>query len=172
MFLNGSSGAVKRWSAGGALQGATTFQFGYPLAITATPAVPGGRPSVTDCTANVDPNCDRKHQRIGAGPSGRMVQHQLLQRARDPWTFGNESRDRSRSAWSRHQQLEHGPLQEDGITEQVALTFRAEAFNLFNRVSLSSPIRRLNHLGQQPVWQGDHAGNQPRLIQLALRLYF
>ncbi len=55
------------------------------------------------------------------------------------------------------------------ITEQVGLQFRTEVFNLFNRVQFNSPGLQLGN-PQFGVVSGQY--NDPRLIQLALRLLF
>src|SRR5690606_34575943 len=59
-FLNNASGVVNQLVSGWSVNGATTFQAGFPLAISAAGAA-GGWPLVGyGLRANVDPNCNRQ----------------------------------------------------------------------------------------------------------------
>ena len=55
------------------------------------------------------------------------------------------------------------------ITERIALEFRSEMFNLFNRTQFSAPNSQLNS-GSFGVVSGQ--SNNPRLLQFALRLHY
>ena len=55
------------------------------------------------------------------------------------------------------------------ITERSALRFRAEVFNLTNRVQFSAPNTTA---GSTPFGVVTGQANNPRLVQLALRLKF
>jgi hypothetical protein len=55
------------------------------------------------------------------------------------------------------------------ITERVGMQFRTEVFNLFNRVQFGYPGTSLG-TPQFGVISGQY--NNPRLVQLALRLLF
>ena len=54
----------------------------------------------------------------------------------------------------------------------VNMTLRAEAFNLFNRTQFGLPGRTVTTAAQSTLGQVTSQLNQPRLIQLALRLTF
>ncbi len=56
-----------------------------------------------------------------------------------------------------------------GFREGARLEFRAEAFNLFNRVQFAAPAMTV---GQQNFGQITSQANAPREAQLALKLYF
>jgi hypothetical protein len=55
------------------------------------------------------------------------------------------------------------------INEQVNLQFRAEFFNLFNRVRFSPPVTTVDNANFGKILAQQ---NQPRLIQFSLRLDF
>ncbi len=55
------------------------------------------------------------------------------------------------------------------FTEQLRLDFRAEAFNLLNRVVFSNPNTNLNATAFGTV---TGQSNTPRQMQFALKLYF
>ena len=55
---------------------------------------------------------------------------------------------------------------------RVNLTFRAEAFNLFNRTQFGLPDRTVTTAAQSNLGRITSQLNQPRLMQLAFRLTF
>ena len=55
------------------------------------------------------------------------------------------------------------------ISERFSLAFRAEAYNIFNRVQFSPPNTQP---GNATFGQVTAQYNQPRLLQFALRLTF
>jgi hypothetical protein len=58
------------------------------------------------------------------------------------------------------------------ISERFNLEFRAEAFNLFNRVQFGPPNTIATTAANNTFGQITTQLNQPRLLQLALRLRF
>jgi hypothetical protein len=54
----------------------------------------------------------------------------------------------------------------------VTLTLRAEAFNLFNRVQFGMPNGTVSTAATSTFGQVTSRRNQPRLVQLAMRLTF
>jgi hypothetical protein len=58
------------------------------------------------------------------------------------------------------------------ITERFNLEFRAEAFNLFNRVQFGTPDRGQTTSANNTFGQITSQQNNPRLLQMALRLRF
>ena len=55
---------------------------------------------------------------------------------------------------------------------RVDLTLRAEAFNLFNRVQFGPPNTQVTTAANSTFGQVTTQANQPRLMQLAVRLSF
>jgi hypothetical protein len=56
-----------------------------------------------------------------------------------------------------------------GFREGAKLEFRAETFNLFNHVQFGAPN---SSIGQSSFGQITSQANNPRVAQLALKLYF
>lgn len=86
-----------------------------------------------------------------------------------PWEFGNEPRVDPDLRGPGIANYDISLSKATPITERINLSFRAEFFNVFNRVQFSPP-------GTQPgsatVGQITAQYNQPRLVQFGLRLSF
>jgi hypothetical protein len=81
--------------------------------------------------------------------------------------FGNESRTDPNLRSSGINNWDVSLFKSTPIAERIALQFRAEFFNLFNRVQFGSPGTAL---GTAQFGLVTSQLNQPRLIQFALRL--
>ena len=87
--------------------------------------------------------------------------------------FGNESRNDSVLRGHGINNWNMALSKKTSITEQVALTFRAEAFNLFNKPgAFAKPNTQANTSASSQFGKVTTQPNQPRLVQLALRLTF
>jgi hypothetical protein len=170
MFLNSTSGIVSRLVSGWTVNGATTFQAGFPLGLsvqsgTSTNGWPlygyGLRPNVTA-------GCDRT---VGGSAQSRLKGWFNTSCFTTPtaWNFGDESRTDPILRGDGVNNWNLALAKKTSITEQVGLTFRAEAFNLFNRVQFGKPNQSL---GNSQFGVVTSQINDPRLIQLALRLTF
>lgn len=85
-----------------------------------------------------------------------------------PYHFGNAARmsgARTKPMLNEDVSL----LKDTGLTERVKLQFRAEAFNVFNRVVFGFPQR---NLGSSDFGQIFTQQNKPRVLQLGLKLLF
>jgi hypothetical protein len=175
MFLNNSSGLVSRLVSGWSVNGATTFQFGFPLGLGVQSGTSGnGWPTYG---YGLHPN----YVPTAAGCNGdRTVDGSAQSRlegwfntkcfaAPKPWNFGDESRTDPILSGDGVNNWNLALSKKTAITEQVGLTFRAEAFNLFNRVQFGKPNQSV---GNSQFGVVTSQINDPRLIQLALRLSF
>ena len=63
-------------------------------------------------------------------------------------------------------------LKKTSITERTNLEFRAEIFNLFNRVQFGQPNLTVTTAANATTGQVFTQINTPRLVQFALRLVF
>lgn len=98
-----------------------------------------------------------------------------------PYTFGNVPRNIGNLRTKPGMAENAGLLKHTRLTERVRMQFRAEAFNLFNRVQFASPYtnvgaydpNRPGHISRNQNF-GFFSGqaNDPRVIQLALKLLF
>ena len=86
-----------------------------------------------------------------------------------PWEFGNEPRVDPNLRSQGIANYDFSLSKATSITERISLSFRAEAFNLFNRVQFSPPNTQP---GSATFGQVTAQYNQPRLIQFGLRLSF
>jgi hypothetical protein len=84
-----------------------------------------------------------------------------------PYTFGDLGRNSLRSDWFRN--LDCSLFRRFPIGDDVALTFRLEAFNAFNNVVFASPGNAINGPNFGVVTL---TANSPKQVQLALKLVF
>ncbi|MBY0503881.1 MAG: carboxypeptidase-like regulatory domain-containing protein [Bryobacteraceae bacterium] len=164
-FLNSTNGAVSRVVGGWGVNGVTTFQSGNPLnltmAVNTTNSQGGGqRPNSTGTTANL------------TGAAQDRLSRWFDTSAFTPtpaFQFGNVARSLSRVRSHGIANYDFTVFKNTAITERVGLQFRAEIFNLFNRVQFNYPGTAMGN-PQFGVVSGQY--NNPRLVQLALRLIF
>jgi hypothetical protein len=85
------------------------------------------------------------------------------------FTFGNTSRTLPDIRTHGVNNWDFAVFKKTGITEQVKLEFRAEFFNLFNRVQFGYPGMTM---GVASFGVVSSQWNGPRQVQMALRLTF
>jgi hypothetical protein len=167
-FLSGAKGVTGKLISGWGLDGVLTLQRGFPLFVTASQNLAnafGGtsRPNVN----GQDPNMDS-----GSAVSrlGRWFNTSVFSQPA-PFTFGNGPRTlpnvRSQGIDNFDFALFKGT--KFGPEDRIGLQFRAEVFNLANRVQFGYPGTAF---GTPQFGIVSTQLNQPRLIQLALRLAF
>jgi hypothetical protein len=167
-FLNGGNSVVQRASSGWSVSGAATFQDGLPLALTATPNVAGFGLGLRP---NVVPGCNAKLD----GPAQSRLNgwfNTSCFTVPASYTLGNESRTDAVLRSHGTNNINASLLKKTAITEKVNLEFRAEVFNLFNRVQFGLPNTTVTTAANPTTGFVTTQINQPRLIQLALRLAF
>lgn len=168
-FLSSLNSVADRFVSGWGINGVSTFQKGFPLGFTATPNQLSGfnyglRPNVVPgCTARLtgsaqsrinkwfDTSCFTVPASFTLGNAGRS----------DPSVRGPGINNFNFALFKR-----------TAITERFNLEFRAEVFNLFNRVQFGQPNRTATTASNATFGQITTQLNDPRLIQLALRLRF
>ena len=167
-YLSNANGLVQSTIGGWGIQGTTTIQSGFPLhfstSVNQTNSFGGGsRPNVAAGCEAATPGSAT--QRLAAWFNTSCFSQP------DAFTFGNEPRvDPSLRAagmanWD-FAAVKNFPVGPDG---RLKFTFRAEFFNLFNRVQFGYPGQSF---GAQGFGQVTSQYNQPRLIQFALRAGF
>jgi len=167
-YLANANGLVQSVVGGWGVQGTTTLQTGFPLHFTTnqnnTHSFGGGsRPNaVVGCQKSVDGP-------IQAKLNNYFNTSCFTQPA--PFTFGNESRTDPNlrspgiADWN-FAAVKRFPLSSEGRTN---LVFRAEFFNIFNRVQFGYPNQSL---GNTAFGRITSQVNNPRLVQFALQLKF
>jgi len=168
-FLNGGNGAVQKFSSGWSVSGTSTFQMGYPLALSASPNNASGfglglRP-------NVVPGCD---PRVSGSAQSRLRGGFNVSCYSVPaaYTLGNLSARDPVLRGHGMNNFNFSLLKKTSITERFNLEFRGEIFNLFNRVQFGLPNTGVTTAANPTTGYITRQINQPRLIQLALRLIF
>jgi hypothetical protein len=163
-FAGSASGVTGKLVSGWGLEGIVTFQSGLPLRLTSQPNTTnsfggGSRPNSTGTSAAIS---GPAQERLGRWfDTGAFT-------APPPFTFGNvgrtlpDVRAHGINNWDVGV-FKNTPLSPDG---RLNLQFRAEFFNLANRVQFGFPGQTLGN-PQFGVVSGQV--NEPRLVQLALR---
>jgi hypothetical protein len=181
-FGGGATGVVGKLISGWSLNGVGTIQSGFPLAFTATPNLIG---SGYGLRPNVDPNCDktvsgsaldRLDQWFNTScftvPNAGFVAANASTNPAQRWQLGNaprvdpDLRGHALNNWNM------AVSKTTPIQGRVNLTFRAEAFNLFNRTQFGPPDTQATTAAQSTFGRVTRQLNQPRLMQLAFRLAF
>lgn len=165
MFGANMSGIGGKLISGWGVNGITTFQSGNPLPISVsantTNSFGGGqRPNRTSAA-------------IGLGGSAQSRLGQWFNTAAfstpAAYTFGNAARTMPDMRSQGIANYDFTLFKNTQITERVGIQFRAEVFNLFNRVRFAYPGTSLGTT-QFGVVSGQL--NDPRLVQFALRALF
>jgi len=170
-LLRDVSGIADKLISGWAINGITTFQSGFPLNMQASATVLSSTFGAGTARPNIVPGC----------------QIQLEGRAQDrlnkwfntacftaPSSFGYGNAPRTLNVRGMGiSNFDFALAKNTTITERLRVQFRAEAFNVFNRVQFNPPgtVFGISTFGVTSASVASQA-NQPRLIQLALKLEF
>src|SRR5262249_28328458 len=167
-FLNVSNAYTSKLVSGWTVSGDSTFQEGFPLALTATP-------NVTGFNLGLRPNV-----RQGCNPQTIVSATSRLNDWVNPacfavpaaYTLGNESQTDPRLRGPGTNNFNVALFKKTQIKERFMLEFRSEVFNLFNRVQFGMPNTTITTAANPTTGYITTQINQPRLIQLALRLIY
>jgi Carboxypeptidase regulatory-like domain len=178
-LLGNSNGFVDRLVGGWTLNGIATFQDGFPIAFqdatanaleanfaagNAGPGLPAGvtRPNYT-------PGCAKT---ISGSPINKLTKYFNTSCFTVPaaYQFGNEPRVDDTLRAQGIDNFDLSVAKKVAITERVGFEFRAESFNLFNRVQFAPPTAQADAPSTFGVVSTQV--NQPRLLQLSGRVNF
>ena len=167
-FLRGGNSVVQKFSSGWSVSGNSTFQEGFPLALTATPNVTGFNLGLRP---NVVPGCNPV---VSGSAQSRLKNWFNVSCFTVPaaYTLGSESLTDPVLRGPGIANFDFALLKRTPITERLKLEFRTEVFNLFNRVQFGQPNTVVTTAGNPTTGFITTQVNQPRLIQLALRVVF
>ncbi len=168
-FLSGVTGLADKVISGWAVNGVSTFQKGFPLGFTSTPNLTnsfGGnsRPNlVADCVRNVE-----------GAVQGRINKffNTACYTAPAAYTFGNASRTDAAVRGPGIANYDFSLVKKTSFRERYSLEFRAEIFNLFNRVQFGRPNTAQTVSANNTFGVITTQANGPRLIQMAMHLRF
>lgn len=166
-FLPNLSGVANRIVGGWTLNGVSIFQKGFPIAITALSnalAQFNGGTLRPDVVAGCDPN-------IGGSAQSRINRWFNTACYTQPgnFSFGNEARSDPKLRGPGMANFDFAVNKKLAMTERVNMNFRVEFFNVMNRVQFYMPASQVGNANFGVITS---AANNPRLVQLALRLAF
>jgi len=171
-FLANTSGFEEKLVSGWSIAGITTFASGFPLSIiSAAPNVLSTYFGAGTIRPDIVAGCDKS-------PAGSILSHVTAGTsvinagcfvAPGAFSLGNESRVDSALRAQGINNWDLSISKTTGLTERVALDFRAEFFNLFNRVQFAPPN---TSLGAPTFGLIAAQANNPRQIQFSLRASF
>jgi hypothetical protein len=167
-LFSGVSGFADKLISGWGLNGVSTFQEGFPLGFTATPNLTGFN---TGLRPNVAAGCAKEIEGPAQSRLSRWFNTSCFS-VPSAFTFGSESRTDPDLRGHGIANFNFAVFKRTSIKESMNLEFRAEAFNLFNRVQFGKPDQTLNTAANTTFGQVTTQINDPRLIQLALRFSF
>jgi hypothetical protein len=165
-LLGNVSGLMDKLVSGWGINGVSTFQSGNPLGLTTSANLTnsfggGSRPNVTAGCNTGEPASAQ--QRLGQWFNTSCFSQPAA------FTFGSEGRTDPHIRSQGIANWDFALFKDTAVTERVGLQFRAEVFNLANRVQFGNPGTAL---GVAAFGVVSSQVNNPRLIQLALRLHF
>jgi hypothetical protein len=167
-FLTNVSGVADKIISGWGINGQSTLQEGLPQPFTATPNLTGFN---TGLRPNVVAGCNP----VLSGSVQSRLNHYFNTSCYSvpaPFTFGSESRTDPALRGPGIANWNFALFKRTAITERFNLEFRAEAFNLFNRVQFGPPNTAATTNANSTFGVISSQANTSRLIQLGLRLRF
>jgi hypothetical protein len=179
-FFNSAHGITDKLIGGWSVNGIATLQNGFPLALMdASPNLfetnfgigngGPGPPGAGVSRPNYTQGCDKN---FAASSLQDHLTHWFNASCftqPGPFEFGNEPRVDSAMRADGVKNIDFSLSKRTTLTERVSLAFRAEFYNIFNRVQFSPPNTQP---GSATFGQVTAQYNQPRLIQFGLRLMF
>jgi hypothetical protein len=174
-FMGNVNGIADKVISGWGISGVTTLQSGYPLQITAQSNNLSSFFGAGTIRPNFISGCQ---QNLSGSEQARLNEWFNVNCFSQPGTynFGNLGRTDPALRASGIANYDLSLAKKMAFTEQIKLEFRAECFNLANRVQFGNPNTVLNPstLGTPNNQFGKVTStlNQPRLFQLAMRLTF
>jgi hypothetical protein len=175
--FKGVGGAVV---SGWAVNGISTFQSGFPLALQmasgnnltndfgAGQLRPDYTPSASGCNGKKTVS-GSAHDRLGEWFNTACFQAPGTAAGTVGWALGSESRVDSALSGEGMNNFDVSILKSTKIWEKTNLQFRAELFNIFNRVQFAPPVIQQDASNFGQILS---QGNQPRLVQFSLRLNY
>jgi hypothetical protein len=167
-FLGGTRGVAGKLISGWGMDGVWTVQRGFPLFITASQ-------NLANAFAGTSrPNVNGQDPNLSSGSAvsrlGKWFDTSVFSQPA-PFTFGNAPRTLPNVRSQGIDNLDFALFKNTlfGPDDKLGLQFRAEVFNLANRVQFGYPGQAF---GTAQFGIVNSQLNQPRLIQLALRFSF
>ncbi len=167
-FLNHSGDISEKLISGWGVNGITTLQSGFPLPLSAIwPFQSLASFGAGTLRPNVVPGCNKV---IAGGAQTRLNQWfntACFAAPASGFTYGDEGRTDARLRAAGVANWDLAVFKNTTFAEKYQVEFRAEGFNMFNRVQFGQPGTQL---GTSSFGVINSQVNQPRLVQFALRV--
>ena len=168
------SGAANALIGGWGLDGITTFQEGWPLALTVSNNILSTYAFQGSERPNVVAGCGKKiggsvFNRLGGSGSTSTYFNTSCFTNPNFFTYGNESRTDNSLRGAGIANWDMSLHKDFSIKEGTTFQLRAEAFNMFNRVQFGNPN---TSLGNTSFGFVTSQNNNPRLLQFSGRIDF
>ena len=175
-WLSGVSGINSKLVSGWGLDGITTFQSGFPLVMTyALPTLLSQYFGAGTPRPNVQAGCSKIVGGSGVSKIPQWFNTNCFS-APSNYGYGNESRADPNLRGQGIDNWDIAAFKNTKVTERVALEFRSEFFNMFNRVQFAPPGTAYNpntlHTAANTFGVVTSQNNSPRQMQFALRLRY
>ncbi len=167
-FLGNVSGVTDKLVSGWGVNGVTTLEKGFPMPLFAQPTTLSTNFGAGAPRPNVAIGCNKIPDATSQARSTQWFNTACFTQP-NTFGFGSEARTDPNIRVAGIADYDFALFKNTVITEQIKLQFRVEAFDLFNRVQFGIPG---NTLGTAQFGVVSTQLNDPRLIQLALRLLF
>jgi hypothetical protein len=174
-WMPNATGLIGTLVSGWRVHGISTFQGGFPLPLTAQATTLQTTFGGGTTRPNVIAGCDKKIDGPAQARLDRWFNTSCFSQP-GAFAFGSESRTDPKLRTAGIANYDFSVVKRTQITERVGMDLNVEFFNIFNRVQFAPPGEQynpstintaLNLFGVVRAQQ-----NQPRLIQLAMRLSF
>jgi hypothetical protein len=175
-WLGNVQGITSKFVSGWGVDGIITFQSGFPLVMTyALPTVLSQYFGAGTPRPNVQAGCSKGVGGSGVSKIPRWFNTSCFSSPSN-YGFGNESRTDPTLRGQGIDNWDFSISKNTHVTERVALEFRSEFFNIFNRVQFAPPGSAYNpnilNTSANTFGVVTSQNNSPRQLQFALRLRF
>ena len=175
-YMTDSSGVVGKVVSGWGINGVTTFQKGFPLPISYGASTPLSQAGLGTgvIRPNAVPGCDKSTSHTTVAP-GEIAWINTNCFAPPPdWGFGDEARvdPTLRSQGINNWDFAIFKNTSFGPDNKLAIQFRTEFFNTFNRVQFAPPNTACCSTNNALFGLVTGQANNPRLIQFGLKFLF
>lgn len=184
-FASNAHGVTDRAIGGWSVNGITTLESGYPVYLNTSGNQLSKFFGAGTIRPNYTPGCvkiiaDSGYNRTLAGhtwfntscftlPSSTTAATGAVLTGQNAYAFGNEPRTDDAIKSSGVDNWDFALEKATPLHDQIAMIFRVELFNTFNRVQFAPPVTQVDSTQFGQILQ---QANQPRLIQFALRINF
>jgi hypothetical protein len=170
-FLGNQGGIVDKVVSGWGVDGITTYALGFPLIFTAQPTFISQQFGAGTPRPNVTAGCNKTVPGNAVARQHGWFNTTCFTQPSN-YGFGNEPRSDPALRTQGIANWDAALFKGTAITEQINLQFRAEAFNLFNRVQFGQPNTVCCSNSNASFGVISSQLNLPRVVQFALRLSF